>query len=94
MATKPVTRPPLTARQRDILGLAAHGRTTRDIALVLGISQSTVKWHFGRLMRHYGVNRRSALVVIAIDEGDLDAHTSLQTAVEGAVQHRPRQGKN
>ena len=87
------TQPPLPPRQQDVLGLVAHGRTTRDIALILGIGQSTVKWHLGRLMRRYGVNSRSALVVVAIGEGDLDPHASLATATRGAIQRRPRRGK-
>lgn len=81
---------PLSARQRDVLGLVAHGRTTHDIALILGIEKSTVKWHLARLMRHYRVKSRSALVVVAINRRDLDPHASLATATRAAVQHRPR----
>jgi DNA-binding CsgD family transcriptional regulator len=83
---------PLTPRQRSVLGLLAHGRTTSDIALVLGLSESTIKWHCGRLLRRYGVGRRSAVVVLAIAAGELDPNASLETAVKGAVHHRPRQG--
>jgi DNA-binding CsgD family transcriptional regulator len=87
------TKPLLPSRQQDVIGLVAYGRTTRDIALILGIGQSTVKWHLGRLMRRYGVNSRSALVVAAIARGELDPHASLASATRRAVQHRPRLGK-
>ena len=81
--------PTLTARQRDVLALLAHGRTTSDIAMVLGVSEGTIKWHCGRLLRRYGVARRSALVVAAIAAGELDASASLAAAIGEGVQHRP-----
>ena len=90
MTTSRVDRnSPLTARQRAVLGLIAHGRTTNDMAVVLGVSPATIKWHCGRLLRRYGATRRSGLVVAAIAAGELDAHASLETATVGAVEHRP-----
>jgi FixJ family two-component response regulator len=41
----------LTPRQRDILGHIARGRSNKQIAFALGISEITVKLHRGNLMR-------------------------------------------
>jgi len=56
--------------------------------MVLGLSEGTVKWHCGRLLRRYSVNRRSGLVVAAIAAGDLDASASLAAAIGDGVRHR------
>ena len=52
-----------TARERQVLNLLREGHPNREIALALGIDESTVKAHIGRLMRKVGVNNRTALTV-------------------------------
>jgi DNA-binding NarL/FixJ family response regulator len=56
-------RPVFTARERDVLQLLHAGRSNREIAMALGIDESTVKAHNGRLMRKVGVTNRTALTV-------------------------------
>lgn len=56
-------RPSFTARERDVLQLLQAGRSNREIAQALGIDESTVKAHIGRLMRKVGVTNRIALTV-------------------------------
>jgi DNA-binding NarL/FixJ family response regulator len=62
----------LTARERQILSLAAKGRTNADIAGLLSISQKTVDNHRTNLMRKLDVHSIAELVALAAREGLLD----------------------
>jgi len=59
----PATPPRFTARERQVLNLLREGHPNREIALALGIDESTVKAHIGRLLRKVGVNNRIALTI-------------------------------
>jgi DNA-binding NarL/FixJ family response regulator/signal transduction histidine kinase len=55
----------LTARQREILELAAQGRTYKQIAADLFISEASVKYHMGQAIALLQVaNRREALALL------------------------------
>ncbi|MEU2042632.1 MFS transporter [Nocardia niwae] len=60
-----------TARQLDILALVAAGRTTREIAAILGITGQTVKAHLDNAREVYGPGSRAQLAAIAAKNGDL-----------------------
>ncbi len=51
MKTTPVTLESLTDREREILGLLAEGRTTKESGLILGISPKTIEFHRMKLMK-------------------------------------------
>lgn len=56
----------LTAAQTRVLELLAQGKTNREIADLLGLSEGTVKVHMSAIYRAMGVaNRSQALVVIS-----------------------------
>lgn len=55
----------LTPRQRVILRNVARGRTNKDIAAELGISEQGVKVHISRLLERYGAENRVELVTLA-----------------------------
>ncbi|MDD7941017.1 response regulator transcription factor [Actinomycetospora lutea] len=55
----------LTTREREIVGLVAHGLGNEEIAEHLTISPATVKTHVGRAMVKLGVHDRAQLVVVA-----------------------------
>ena len=57
--------PLLTARETEVLRLIAAGRNTRDIALLLGISVSTVRNHVEHLLAKLEVHSRLAAVSAA-----------------------------
>lgn len=57
--------PNLTRRESDILQLIARGYTNRAIALELGVSPATIRWHLRRLHTKLGVRDRSATEVYA-----------------------------
>jgi len=67
-ATVPPTAghaPLLSSRQTEILDLIENGKTNKQIAEVLGISQSTVKFHIAGLFRELNVRTRTECVHVA-----------------------------
>ena len=59
----------LTTRQREILQLIAEGRSTKEIAGVLGVSIKTVETHRARLMERLDIHDVPGLVRFAIRSG-------------------------
>jgi len=59
----------LTARERQVLGLIAGGRSNKRIALELGISEKTVKAHVGHVLAKLGVTDRTQAAVLAVQHG-------------------------
>lgn len=58
-------RVPLTAREREVLGWVAAGKTNRDVATILGASPRTVEKHLERAFEKLGVETRTAAIVRA-----------------------------
>ncbi|NLI12841.1 response regulator [Pelotomaculum propionicicum] len=59
----------LTAREREVLQLLAEGKTTRQIASSLFVSEKTVESHRRQVMRKLGINSVAGLIKYAIREG-------------------------
>jgi DNA-binding NarL/FixJ family response regulator len=59
----------LTAREVEVLGLVAEGRTNSDIGRVLHISEATVKTHLLRAFNKLEVSDRTAAVTTAMSLG-------------------------
>jgi DNA-binding CsgD family transcriptional regulator len=57
----PDTLSVLTAREREIAGLASTGMTSGEIARTLTLSVRTVESHLGRIYRKLGVSNRAGL---------------------------------
>jgi DNA-binding NarL/FixJ family response regulator len=55
----------LTTREKEIVGLVAHGLSNSDIATTLTISQATAKTHVSRAMTKLGARDRAQLVALA-----------------------------
>ena len=64
---------PLTARERQVLQLVAEGRSTKEVAGVLGISVKTAESHRCRIMRKLGIHHTAGLVRFAIRQGMISA---------------------
>lgn len=59
----------LTAREHEVLSLAAQGRSLNDIAEQLGISRWTAESHRRNLMGKLGLHSQTELVRFALDRG-------------------------
>jgi DNA-binding NarL/FixJ family response regulator len=60
---------PLSAREIEVLDLAARGNSNKIIARKLGISDQTVKNHISTILRKLEVNDRTEAVVYALKNG-------------------------
>jgi DNA-binding CsgD family transcriptional regulator len=62
----------LTAREREVLQLAADGGSAHDVAAILLMSPGTVRTHFEHVYRKLGVRDRAAAVAEGIRRGLID----------------------
>ncbi|CDE73425.1 transcriptional regulator LuxR family [Clostridium sp. CAG:451] len=53
----------LTAREKTVFELLITGKTTKEIATILKISEKTVRNHISNVMQKLGVKGRSSAVV-------------------------------
>ena len=61
--------PTLTRRELEVLQLIVHGKSNKDIAVMLGVSANTISVHRANLMQTLGVHNAAELVVYAIRNG-------------------------
>jgi DNA-binding NarL/FixJ family response regulator len=61
----------LSSREREVLALVARGRSNREIARALFVSEATVKTHLGHAYDKLGVKDRAAAVATAYERGVL-----------------------
>jgi DNA-binding CsgD family transcriptional regulator len=79
---------PLTERELEVLGLAASGLTTDEIADGLVVSRNTVKSHLRHAYGKLGVRNRAEAVAVALHSGAIDrtvvtSRVELSTGVDG-----------
>jgi len=60
---------PLTAREREVLQLVAEGKSTKEIAKLLGISFKTAESHRTRIMKKTNIHETAGLVRYAVRRG-------------------------
>ncbi len=68
----------LTARELDVLRLAARGHTNRAIGRALGISNRTVQGHLANIFAKLGVANRTEAVLLALKQGWLTLDETLE----------------
>jgi DNA-binding NarL/FixJ family response regulator len=60
---------PLSGRERQVLQLIAEGKSTKDVASLLGISVKTAESHRSRLMQKLDIHETASLVRYAVRRG-------------------------
>jgi two-component system, NarL family, response regulator NreC len=69
LSRTPVPADPLTSRERQVLQLVGEGKSSKEIAVLLGISLKTAESHRTRLMRKLDIHELASLVRYAIRRG-------------------------
>jgi DNA-binding NarL/FixJ family response regulator len=62
----------LTGRERTVLGLIAQGRSNKQIAAALQLSETTVRWYVSAILQKLGVDRRTEAALYAVRHGLAD----------------------
>jgi DNA-binding NarL/FixJ family response regulator len=65
-AAAPQTRNRLTPREREIVQLLAEGKSTKEVAVALGLSVKTAETHRSNIMRKLELHSVSDLVLYAV----------------------------
>jgi DNA-binding NarL/FixJ family response regulator len=61
----------LSPRECEVLQALSQGKSNKDIALRLGIRESTVKWHIGVILTRLDANDRTQAVIAGLERGYL-----------------------
>jgi DNA-binding NarL/FixJ family response regulator len=61
--------PSLTPREQSVLELLARGRSNKEIAAALGVTERTVKFHVSALFTKLGATNRTEAVTRAVQSG-------------------------
>jgi DNA-binding NarL/FixJ family response regulator len=69
LMTGPAISETLTAREREVLTLLAEGRSNREIARALTVSEKTVKTHVSSILLKLGLADRTQAAVYAVRQG-------------------------
>ena len=56
----------LTGREREVVQLLAEGKSTKEVAVALGLSVKTAETHRSNLMRKLDIHSVSELVLYAV----------------------------
>jgi non-specific serine/threonine protein kinase len=59
----------LTAREREVAGLVAQGRSNRDIADELVLGERTIETHVGNILSKLGFTSRAQIAAWAVESG-------------------------
>lgn len=69
ISSKSLSGPQLTAREHEVILLVAQGKSNREIADVLVISEKTAKAHISNILGKLGLDDRTQMAVYAIKHG-------------------------
>ncbi len=67
------TAPRLTAREREVLRLVAGGKSNKEIASALGVSERTIKFHVTSILTKLGAENRAQAAATAAQRGLLQS---------------------
>jgi len=63
----------LSSREREVLQLVAEGKSTKEIASLLGVSVKTAESHRAHMMQKLDIHETASLVRYAIRRGLIHA---------------------
>jgi DNA-binding NarL/FixJ family response regulator len=63
------TTPKLSTRELEVLQLIVHGKSNKEVAIVLQLSVNTVSVHRANIMQALDIHNTAELVVYAIRTG-------------------------
>jgi LuxR family transcriptional regulator len=63
--------PKFTRRELDVLSWTAQGKTAWEVSVILGMSEKTVNFHLGNVMRKLGVSSKHQAVLRCVSAGVL-----------------------
>lgn len=69
LTKREVPEDPLSARERQVLQLVGEGKSSKEVAVQLGVSVKTAESHRARLMRKLDIHETASLVRYAIRHG-------------------------
>lgn len=64
-----VARVRLTKREVELLQLVVAGKSNKEIAVSLGVTEGTVKVHVGHILKKLGVTGRAEAIRVALERG-------------------------
>ena len=70
----------LTSREREVVQLLAEGKTTKEVAVRLGVSVNTAETHRSNIMRKLDLHSLSQLVLYAVRNDIIRIPTPCTTA--------------
>jgi two-component system NarL family response regulator len=68
---KSISSPRLSKREREVLESVASGKSNKEIAHTLDISEGTIKFHIKAILRKLGACRRSEAIAVAMRRGSI-----------------------
>ena len=72
LESQPELYEPLTQREEEVLAELARGKTNKEIAAALFITERTVKFHVSSIMGKIGATNRTEAVTLAAQKGLID----------------------
>lgn len=78
----PSQGPSVTPREREVLELVARGQANKEIAAILGISESTVKKHLRNILEKLHLQNRVEAAIYAFKKGLVSEGSAIDTQKE------------
>jgi DNA-binding NarL/FixJ family response regulator len=64
---------PLSIRESEVIQLVVEGKSSKEVAVMLGVSTKTAETHRTRIMRKLGIHDLAGLVIYAIRQNIIEA---------------------
>ena len=75
----------LTPREKSVASLLLYGKSRREIAVILGISQNTVKTHTQHILRKTGAKNQKALMSRYLIKNGFDDRWTEENRISDAL---------